>query len=883
LPAPVREAVTDTGGGAALSPEVSAALRRGLGVDPSPVRVHTDARAAAATARLGVRAFTWGSHVYLGPGERADDVGLLAHEVAHAIQQSGAAAVQLFDGPHGALEAEAHRTAGVVLAGGRAQVRGRTSGPVVQGLFGWAREGLSAIGGAISSAASAVIDVGAALRDKLLGFVKDKAASLPGYDLLAFVIGRDPITQQPMPRTAVTLVRAVLGLVPGGHALFENLQKANVIQRAFDWLAAETAKLDLTWSSVRALFAQAWEKLSLSDLASPSGAWEKLKNIFGPPLRRLADFAVAAGGKVLELVFEGALAIAGSAGQEILAIFRRMGAVFSLVVADPLKFLGNLLSAVKGGFGKFKDNIVAHLRTGLFEWLLGSLEGVTLPKTWDFAGILHLVLEILGLTYTALRGVLVKLIGEPAVAAMEKAFDFLVLVVSKGLGAAWDKIKEFATDLTDQVIGGIRDWVVKSVVGAAVTKLVTMFNPVGAIIQGIIVIYDTVRFFIERAKQIARLAGAVVDSVENIARGNLSGAIAYVERTMASTLPVILGFLGRLLGLGNVTKYVRDIITKIRTTIAGAFEKVGLWIKDKVKSLVGGKADPAAPSGVRGKALAELVKAAGGGLAYDDLKPVVQRVGGSLRAEGLEKLELAGVDDDGSAVISAQASPFTPLARFVPRGTVPRGTSVRAILELRLSQPVTLAPTTIPTVGLPARRTEGGAILPSPTARQMARRGLDPETEQRTVRSAHWNTTPQSLNVTANTSHAEHQMVAWAESGQVKALYPDIETITVNLQQLSPCSACVNELTDLISTLDAARRSELREAKPFKGGNGNAVLTWTKLYLGARKIGGDNRTIPGHITALFKSGWTIHAPSDAHPEQSAELARGLINPAPPGS
>jgi hypothetical protein len=536
-----------------------------------------------------VRAFTWGSHVYLGPGERADDVGLLAHEVAHAIQQSGGAAVQLFDGPHGVLETEAHAAASTVLAGGRTQVRGRTSGPVVQGLFDWARKGLSAIGGAISSAASAVMDVGAALRDKLLGFVKDKAASLPGYDLLAFVLGRDPVTQQPVARTAVTLVRAVLGLVPGGQALFDNLQKANVIQRAFDWFAAETAKLGLTWSSIRALFARAWDELSLSDLASPSGAWEKLKNIFGPPLRRLADFAVAAGRKVLEFVFEGALALAGSAGQQILAIFRRAGAVFSLIVADPLKFLGNLLSAVKGGFGRFKDNILAHLRTGLFEWLLGSLEGVTLPKTWDFAGILHLVLEILGLTYTALRGVLVKLIGEPAVAAVEKAFDFLVLVITKGLGAAWDKIKEFATDLTDQVVGGIRDWVAKSVVGAAITKLVTMFNPVGAIIQGIITIYNTVMFFIERAKQIARLVNAVLDSVENIARGNLSAAIAYVERTMASTLPVILGFLGRLLGLGNVTKYVRDIITKIRTTIASALEKVGLWVKDKVKSLLAGK------------------------------------------------------------------------------------------------------------------------------------------------------------------------------------------------------------------------------------------------------------------------------------------------------
>ena len=576
----MREAITEAGGGSPLAPEVAATLARGIGVDPTGVHVHTGSTAATAAAHLGVRAFTWGRDVYLGPGERATDVALIAHEVTHAVQQSGGTAVHLFDGPHGALEAEAHAVAATVTAGGVARVSGRTGGGRVQGLFG--------------------IDI----KGKILDFVKDKASSLPGYDLLGFALGRDPITQQPVERTAVNLIKGVLGLVPGGQALFENLQKANVIQRAFDWFTDEITKLNITWSYIRGLFSQAWDALSVTDLLSPSGAWEKLKNIFGPPLGRLAAFAVAAGKKVLEFIFEGALALAGGAGQQILAIFRRIGSVFGLIVEDPLKFLGNLLSAVKGGVGKFKDNILSHLRTGLFEWLVGALEGVTLPKTWDFAGILSLILQILGLTYQALRAVLVKLIGEPAVAFVEKAFDFLITVVTKGLTAAWDKIKEFASDLADTVIGGIRDWLVKSVVGAAITKLVTMFNPVGAIIQGIITIYNTVMFFIERAQQIARLVNAVVDSVENIATGNVTAAIAFVEKTMANTLPVILGFLARFIGLGNVTKYVRDIIAKIRGTITNAIEKVGLWIKGKVQGLLAKKGETEAP-GQKPSALAD--------------------------------------------------------------------------------------------------------------------------------------------------------------------------------------------------------------------------------------------------------------------------------------
>src|SRR5262249_20571887 len=60
------------------------------------------------------------------------------------------------------------------------------------------------------------------LSGKVLNFLRDHARSMPGYDLLGFVLGRDPITQQPIERTAVNLIYAVLALVPGGQQMFQN-------------------------------------------------------------------------------------------------------------------------------------------------------------------------------------------------------------------------------------------------------------------------------------------------------------------------------------------------------------------------------------------------------------------------------------------------------------------------------------------------------------------------------------------------------------------------------------------------------------------------------------------------------------------------------------
>ncbi|HEX6372982.1 MAG TPA: DUF4157 domain-containing protein [Longimicrobium sp.] len=74
-------------------------MEQRFGHDFSRVRVHADSRAAGAAASLGARAFTLGDDVVFGRGEYAPGTvlgrALLAHELAHVVQQQHApAAVQ---------------------------------------------------------------------------------------------------------------------------------------------------------------------------------------------------------------------------------------------------------------------------------------------------------------------------------------------------------------------------------------------------------------------------------------------------------------------------------------------------------------------------------------------------------------------------------------------------------------------------------------------------------------------------------------------------------------------------------------------------------------------------------------------------------------------
>ncbi|MGR7026164.1 eCIS core domain-containing protein [Geodermatophilus sp. URMC 62] len=427
------------------------------------------------------------------------------------------------------------------------------------------------------------------LKDLVLREVGAWAKKQKGYPLLTMVLGRDPVTGEEVRPTLKGIIFAVLDLVDGGDKIKENLEKSKAVEKAATWFTGEVKKLQLTWEGIRLLFTQAWDAFRVADLLAPALLLEKMWAVFGPTVLRLLTFLVAVGRKVLEFVFEGAMLIAGPIGLQIVGIVRKIGATFARIVEDPVAFVGHLVAAVKKGVQQFARNIGEHLKTGLVNWLVGTLEGagLVLPRVWDLRGILDLVLQVLDVTYAKLRVKLVKVLGEKTVSMLEAAFAYLKTLVTEGPAAAWKEIVAAIDSLWDMVIGGIRDWAVTRIVTAAVTKLITMFNPAGAVIQAIIATYDTVAFFIERAKQIAAFVAAVVDSIANIAQGKTAQAANWVEQAMARTIPVILGFLARFIGLGDVSGAVKKVITGIQDKMDKGIDAAIAWIVAQAKSLVG--------------------------------------------------------------------------------------------------------------------------------------------------------------------------------------------------------------------------------------------------------------------------------------------------------
>ncbi|CAB3778790.1 hypothetical protein LMG28614_00734 [Paraburkholderia ultramafica] len=256
----------------------------------------------------------------------------------------------------------------------------------------------------------------------------------------------------------------------------------------------------------------------------------------------------------------------------LLGVLARAANAIDLVIKDPIKFLGNLVSAVGLGVKNFASRIGEHLKQGFMEWLFGAVAqaGIQLPKTFDMKGIVTLVLQVLGLTYASFRARAVELLGEKVVSALETAAEIFKKLIAEGPAGVWEWIKEKLGDLKALVIDKIKEFIIQRVIVAGVTWLIGLLNPASAFVKACKAIYDIIMFFVERGSQILALVNAVIDSVTAIAMGQLGGAATMVETALARAIPVVIGFLASLLGVGGISEKIKSTIETIRRPFATA-------------------------------------------------------------------------------------------------------------------------------------------------------------------------------------------------------------------------------------------------------------------------------------------------------------------------
>ncbi|MFE6102231.1 hypothetical protein ACFVQ4_19975, partial [Streptomyces laurentii] len=213
-------------------------------------------------------------------------------------------------------------------------------------------------------------------------------------------------------------------------------------------------------------------------------------------------------------------------------------------------------------------------------------------------------------------------------------------------------------------------------------------------------IIDIVTFIVNQGAQIVEFVGAVLDAVIQIANGGQAGVPKMVETALAASIPLLLGFLASLLGIGSLANKVKSVFHSVSKPVNRAIDKLvdliakkgkALWqkLKNKVR---GGDDTPAGKQRRLDKALraavAALVKFKDRPVGRKALSPILAAI---RRRYGLKELSpmpagrtwsvRGAVNPVGSASTEAQRGGENAAGAVVEKKAPLPGNLVKAIKE----------------------------------------------------------------------------------------------------------------------------------------------------------------------------------------------------------
>ncbi|MFF8432619.1 hypothetical protein [Streptomyces bacillaris] len=306
----------------------------------------------------------------------------------------------------------------------------------------------------------------------------------------------------------------------------------------------------------------------------------------------------------------------------LLGILAKAASAIMKIIKDPIGFLGNLVTAVGAGLNLFITNIADHLKTGLVSWLLGTAvkAGLDLPARFDLKGIIHLIGGLLGLTWDNIRTRITrKGVPDEAMSKVETSVPVAASLAREGPAGAAKEIQAETGDLKSTILSKLTTYLIPTVLIAGITWIISLLNPASAFVRAVKGIIDIVTFIVTQGAQIADFVNAVLDAVIAIANGAQAGVPKLIEAALATSVPLLIGFLAALLGIGGLANKVKSVFQSVSRPVTRAIDKLvdfiakkgkALWKKRKGKKGDGKQGDDRAQNDRKQKELPEAISQA---------------------------------------------------------------------------------------------------------------------------------------------------------------------------------------------------------------------------------------------------------------------------------
>ncbi|WP_460777987.1 phage tail protein, partial [Micromonospora polyrhachis] len=412
-------------------------------------------------------------------------------------------------------------------------------------------------------------------------WVKDKFAGLPKEADEIFVTARKGYVDRM--QQVISAVADIIGAELG--------RAKQRIAAGRDQLQAEVKKLPADLQAIgkqaAGQFAGKFDELTESVDAKGKELVNTLASKYNEALKAVDAEIAAEKEKNKGLIAKAVDAVAGviktimQLKDLLLGVLAKAASAVMGILKDPIGFLGNLVTAVGAGLKAFMANIGTHLKKGLIGWLLGAMAGagLELPAKFDLRGIITMIASLLGLTWAALRTRIVSRgVPEPAMTAVEQTVPVAQKLQSQGVAGVTDEIGQQVGDLKGNLLGKIAEYLIPTVLMAGITWIISLLNPASAFIRACKMIIDFVMFIVNQGAQIIQFVNSVLDAIIAIAGGGAGGVPALIEKALANSIPVLIGALAAILGIGGIANKVKSFFQTLTKPIRKAVD----WITDKI-------------------------------------------------------------------------------------------------------------------------------------------------------------------------------------------------------------------------------------------------------------------------------------------------------------
>ncbi len=309
-----------------------------------------------------------------------------------------------------------------------------------------------------------------------------------------------------------------------------------------------------------------------------------------------------------------------------------VGGAARRIMHDPGKFLANLGAGIIQGFTMFMDSIGDNIKNAVVSWLTGNLAGggIQVPASFDAKSLIGFLLDIAGLGVSSIKNIARKVFGAQIVGLVEKGVEgaeqikrIFDILATEGPGGLLNFLASEFARIKDEVMGEIGKALAESLVIAGIKKVLGIISGlvsggVGTVVTIVATIIDVVLWIRDNAAQLAELVSTIAGMATAVLEGQVAPLAGAINTVLKGLLPLVLGFVGALVGIGGVVSKIQKIFKAIRKpatkAITALFQKLKKALGKLFKKLLKkgkkkkGKKKKLSPSVVKRKIIAALKK-----------------------------------------------------------------------------------------------------------------------------------------------------------------------------------------------------------------------------------------------------------------------------------